>query len=130
MQAQRSKIYQALASDDTITTQGFENDSVVRNRGCDGRPHAVARKEAVNANIRRATTLGCADRRHIDLNDSKVVELYRCALSYRDGNPWAGADVASPASVVHRVKKQEGSKAHGISPNSIARAWRIAEADL
>jgi hypothetical protein len=58
-----------------------------------------ARKEGHNANIRRTTTASCTDRGHIDLDDSTIIELYRCALSYRDGNPRARARVAARAPV-------------------------------
>jgi hypothetical protein len=40
------------------------------------------------------TTYDRIDCRHLDFNDSKVVELYRCNLPDSDWNSWVGENVA------------------------------------
>lgn len=57
---------------------------------------AHAAKEAYH--VHRNPTLGRIDCRHLDFNDSAIVELHRCTLSDRDWNPWVSdSSVASTA---------------------------------
>jgi hypothetical protein len=49
------------------------------------------------ANVCRNTTFSLTDCRHLDLNDSQVVELHRCDLPDSDWNSWASENVARPS---------------------------------
>ena len=46
-----------------------------------------------DANLYRSAAIGSADRRNIDPNDSKIVELHRRHLLGRDRNFGTGANV-------------------------------------